>query len=121
VAQGRTVVFGALLPCVLLLILAQRDPARAVLHRGAAPNPWLPPWRRPWACCCCGAGHPRPAPSDGAGPVGWAGLAAGAGVLALCLGWLELLRLAASGRHRMPETPLENYSIDSLSGSIDAG
>ena len=106
VAQGRTVVFGALLPCVLLLILAQRDPARTVLHRGAAPNPWLRPMAAAVGVLLLAVlAIPGLRHLMGLAPVGWAALAAGAGVLALCLGWLELLRLVASGRHRMPETP----------------
>jgi len=104
-AQGRTVVFGTLLPCVLLLILAQRDPARAVLHRGAAPNPWLAPMAAAVGLLLLAVlTIPGLRHLMGLAEVGWDGLVAGAAVLALCLLWLELLRLAlrssASSRHR---------------------
>ena len=104
-AQGRTVVFGALLVCVPLLILAQRNPARAVLHRGAAPNPWLRPMAAAVGLLLLAVlAIPGLRQLMGLAEVGWAGLAAGAAVLALCLLWLELLRLAfrssASARRR---------------------
>ena len=104
-AQGRTVVFGALLPCVLLLILAQRNPARAVLHRAAAPNPWLAPMAAAVGLLLLTLlAIPGLGRLMGLAAVGWPGLAAGAALLALCLLWLELLRLAvrssASARRR---------------------
>ncbi|MEZ5606285.1 MAG: cation-translocating P-type ATPase [Burkholderiaceae bacterium] len=104
-AQGRTVVFGALLICVPLLILAQRNPARAVLHRGAAPNPWLRPMAAAVGLLLLAVlAIPGLRQLMGLAEVGWPGLAAGAAVLALCLLWLELLRLAfrssASARRR---------------------
>ncbi len=104
-AQGRTVVFGALLPCVLLLILAQRNPERAVLHRAAAPNPWLAPMAAAVGLLLLALlAIPGLGRLMGLAAAGWAGLAAGTALLALCLLWLELLRLAvrssASARRR---------------------
>ena len=107
VAQGRGVVFGALVLSVLLLILANRDLRRPALMGLADPNPWL---RRmgvavslvlvavfsvPWLLQVMGLALP-----------GASGLAAGAGLLALCALWLELERQisrrlgAGAGRRR---------------------
>ena len=96
--QGRAVVLGALLPCVLLLILAQRNPARQLWRRGPA-NPWLRPMVAAmgllWLAVAAIPGlHPLMRVA-GAGP---ATLAAIAAVLALCLVWLELLQLLGPGR-----------------------
>ena len=95
VAQGRSVVFGALVLGVMLLILANRDLTRPAIMGVTDPNPWL--WRMgaavnvlllavfsvPWLRQVMGLELP-----------GLAGLAAGAGLLALCALWLELERLA---------------------------
>ena len=92
-AQTRSVVFGTLVLNVMLLILANRDPARPALMAVSAANPWL--WRMaaamglllvavlgvPWLRTLMGLALPGP----------W-GLAAGAAVLALCAAWLELIR-----------------------------
>ncbi|MEO7953928.1 MAG: cation-translocating P-type ATPase, partial [Polaromonas sp.] len=96
VAQGRGVVFGALVLSVMLLILANRDLTRPALMGVSDPNPWL--WRMgaavsllllavfnvPWLQQVMGLER-----------TGLAGLAAGAGLLALCALWLELERLAS--------------------------
>ncbi|WP_291476875.1 cation-translocating P-type ATPase [Acidovorax sp.] len=98
-AQSRTVVFGTLVLCVMLLILANRDLSRPALLGVTRPNPWL--WRIaaamlvllvavlgiPWLRALMGLALP-----------GVQGLVVAAGLLALCLTWLELVRLAA--RHR---------------------
>ncbi|MGA8277373.1 MAG: cation-translocating P-type ATPase [Rhodanobacteraceae bacterium] len=42
VMQSRTAVFTAMVIGLFLLILANRDPARSLLARKAAKNPWLP-------------------------------------------------------------------------------
>ncbi len=93
-AQSRSVVFGALMLCALMLILAHRDPAQPLWRRGRATNPWL----RPMAAAVVlllmailavpGLRHLMGL--DGAGPPA---LVAGAVLLALCVAWLELLRL----------------------------
>ena len=97
--QSRTVVFGTLMLCVMLLILANRDLSRPALRGVTTPNPWL--WRIaavmvmllaavlgiPWLRALMGLALP-----------GVQGLVVAAGLLALCLTWLELVRLAA--RHR---------------------
>ena len=94
-AQSRTVVFGTLVLCVMLLILANRDLSRPALLGVTRPNPWL--WRIaaamlvllvavlgiPWLRALMGLALPGPQ-----------GMVVAAGLLALCLAWLELLRLA---------------------------
>lgn len=92
-SQSRSVVFGALVLCSLMLILAHRDPANPLWHRRRSANPWL----RPLAAAVvlllvtviAVPGLRHLVGLDGAGP---AALAAGAVLLALCLAWLELLR-----------------------------
>ena len=98
--QGRAVVLVALVACVLLLILANRDLARPALWGVTDPNPWL--WRMaaamgvllvsvlglPWLRQVMGLAWP-----------GLQGLAVGACLLALCLVWLELVRrISRSGK-----------------------
>ena len=78
---------------------------RVVLHRGAAPNPWLAPMAAAVGLLLLAVlTIPGLRHLMGLAEVGWDGLVAGAAVLALCLLWLELLRLAlrssASSRHR---------------------
>lgn len=101
--QGRAVVFSALVLAVMLLILANRDPSRPVLRGAAAANPWL--WRMaagvaallvavlglPWLRGLMGLALP-----------GARGLALAAGLVALCLVWLELVRMVGQrlGRAR---------------------
>jgi len=101
--QGRGVVFSALVLAVLLLILANRDPSRPVLLGAAAANPWL--WRMaagvaallvavlglPWLRSLMGLALP-----------GARELALAAGLVALCLVWLELVRMLSQqwGRAR---------------------
>ena len=95
-AQSRTVVFGTLVLCVMLLILANRDLSRPAWHGVSDRNPWL--WRMaaamalllvavlglPWLRTLMGLALP------GAG-----GLAVGAALLALTLAWLELVRIVS--------------------------
>ena len=93
-AQGRSVVFGTLVPGVMLLILANRDLTRPALMSLGNPNPWLWPmgaavsllmvaiFNVPWLQQVMGLELP-----------GLAGLGVGAGLLALCALWLELERL----------------------------
>lgn len=92
--QGRAVVFSALVLAVMLLILANRDPSRPVLLGAAAANPWL--WRMaagvaallvavlglPWLRGLMGLALP-----------GARELALAAVLVALCLVWLELVRV----------------------------
>ena len=99
-AQSRTVVFGTLVLCVMLLILANRDLSRPALRGITTPNPWL--WRIaaamvvllvavlgiPWLRTLMGLELPGPQ-----------GVVVAAGLLALCLVWLELVRRA--GRRRL--------------------
>jgi Ca2+-transporting ATPase len=99
-AQSRTVVFGTLVLCVMLLILANRDLSRPALRGITTPNPWL--WRIaaamvvllvavlgiPWLRTLMGLALPGPL-----------GVVVAAGLLALCLVWLELVRRA--GRRRL--------------------
>jgi len=92
-SQGRSVVFGALMLGVLLLILANRDLGRPALFGHSGANPWL---NRmvvavgvmvaavlgiPWLQQVMGTVWP-----------GVAGLMAGVALLGLCSLWLELLR-----------------------------
>ncbi|CAM5209893.1 Magnesium-transporting ATPase (P-type) OS=Castellaniella defragrans OX=75697 GN=HNR28_000698 PE=4 SV=1 [Castellaniella defragrans] len=93
-SQGRSVVFGALVLCALMLILAHRDLAHPLWRRRRATNPWLRPMA---AAVILLLTSVLVVPSlrhlmslDGASPPA---LAAGAVLLALCLTWLELLRL----------------------------
>jgi Ca2+-transporting ATPase len=93
--QGRAVVFSTLVLGVLLLILANRDLSRPALWGVTDPNPWL--WRMaagmgmllaavlgiPWLRRLMGLALPDSQ-----------GLVVAASLLALCLAWLELVRLA---------------------------
>ena len=93
-AQGRTVVFGTLLLCVLLLTLAQRDPARPLWRPGGGANPWLRPMAAAVGLLLAALlAIPALGRLLGLEGAGLAGLAAMAALLALCLAWLELLRL----------------------------
>jgi Ca2+-transporting ATPase len=92
-AQGRAAVFGALVPSVLLLIVANRDLTRSAFRGLAAPNPWL--WRMAAAMALLLAavlGLPWLRQLMGLGLPGAAGLAVVASQLALCGLWLELVR-----------------------------
>ena len=101
VDQGRAVVLGALVPCVLLLILAHRDPAQPPWRRGPTPNPWLLPMAAAMGLLLAAVLIlPGLRQLMGLAGAGLPTLAAVAAVLALCLAWLELLRLAARRRIR---------------------
>jgi len=98
-AQARGVVLCSLLLSVMLLILANRDLRRPALAGMTRANPWLGRmvlamgallaavlgW--PWLRRLMGLEFP-----------GLAGLAAAAGLLALCAAWLELVRRAGQRR-----------------------
>ena len=93
-AQGRTVVFGVLLACVPLLILAQRNPARPLWRPGGGANPWLRPMAAAVGLLLAALlAIPALGRLLGLEGAGLAKLAAMAALLALCLAWLELLRL----------------------------
>ena len=97
--QGRTVVFGTLVLCVLLLILANRDLSRPALLGVTDPNPWL--WRIAAAMvvlltAVMGIAWLRHL--MGLALPGAQGAVVAGCLLALCLVWLELVRLA--GRHQ---------------------
>ena len=97
--QGRTVVFGTLVLCVLLLILANRDLSRPALLGVTDPNPWL--WRIAAAMVVVLAavmGIAWLRNLMGLALPGAQGAVVAACLLALCLVWLELVRLA--GRHQ---------------------
>ena len=93
--QSRTVVFATLVLGVMLLILANRDLSRPALLGVTTPTPWL--WRItaamlalltavlviPWLRTLMGLSLPGPQ-----------GVVVAAGLLVLCLAWLELVRLA---------------------------
>jgi len=91
--QSRSVVFGALVLCALMLILAQRDPAHPLWYRRRSINPWL----RPMAAAVVLLLATVLAVPDlrhlmSVDRVGPPALMAGAVLLALCLTWLELSR-----------------------------
>ena len=97
--QGRTVVFGTLVLCVLLLILANRDLSRPALLGVTDPNPWL--WRIAAAMVVLLAavmGIAWLRNLMGLALPGAQGAVVAGCLLALCLVWLELVRLA--GRHQ---------------------
>ena len=97
--QGRTVVFGTLVLCVLLLILANRDLSRPALLGVTDPNPWL--WRIAAAMVVVLAavmGIAWLRNLMGLALPGAQGAVVAGCLLALCLVWLELVRLA--GRHQ---------------------
>ena len=99
-AQSHSVVFAVLLLCVMLLILASRDPQRPALCGLAQPHAWLTGMgalmgllllavlELPWLRQLMGLAPPAAA----------AGLSAGAALLALVMLWLELLRQMAGKR-----------------------
>ncbi len=99
-AQSHSVIFAVLLLCVMLLILASRDPQRPALFGLAQPHAWLSGMGAlmgllllavlylPWLRQLMGLAPPAAA----------AGLSAGAALLALCVLWLELLRRMAGKR-----------------------
>jgi len=94
-AQSRTVVFCTLVLCVMLLTLANRDLSRPALLGVTSPNPWL--WRMAAAmglllAAVLGMAWLRNL--MGMALPGAAGLWVAAGLLALCMVWLELVRLA---------------------------
>ncbi|ODS67603.1 MAG: ATPase [Acidovorax sp. SCN 68-22] len=100
-AHGRGVVFGTLVLGVMLLIWANRDLARPAWYAVTDRNPWL--WRMaggmalllaavlgiPWLRALMGLEWP-----------GGQGLVVAAGLLGLCLTWLELVRRAGPFRRR---------------------
>ena len=92
-SQGRSVVFGALMLGVLLLILANRHPGRPALFGHSGPNPWLN--RMVFAVGVMVAavlGIPWLQQVMGTVWPGVAGLMAGVALLGICSLWLELLR-----------------------------
>ncbi|MBS0392362.1 MAG: HAD-IC family P-type ATPase [Proteobacteria bacterium] len=101
--QGRAVVLGALLPCVLLLILAQRDPGRPLWRHARAANPWLRPMAAAVGLLLLAVlaipGLRQLMRVEGAGMPTLSAIAA---LLALCLAWLELLRLAYRANAKAP-------------------
>ncbi|WP_051675908.1 cation-translocating P-type ATPase [Polaromonas glacialis] len=105
--QARSVVFGALMLSVMLLILANRDLQRSALRGMTTANPWL--WRMAVAMgglLAAVLGLPWLRRLMGLELPGLAGVAAAAGLLALCVIWLEGARLASRwlgpGRHGQP-------------------
>jgi len=93
-AQGRGVVFSALVLAVMLLILANRDPSRPVLLGAAASNPWL--WRMAAgvaALLVAVLGLPWLRELMGLALPGARELTLAAVLVALCLVWLELVRV----------------------------
>ena len=97
-AQSRGVVFITLVLSVMLLILAQRNVARPALWSVRSPTPWL--WRITVAMLLMLAavtGLPWLRGLMGLALPGTAGMVTVAALLALCLAWLELVRLL--GQH----------------------
>ena len=93
-AQSRGVVFITLVLSVMLLILAQRNVARPALWSVRSPTPWL--WRITAAMLLMLAavtGLPWLRGLMGLALPGTAGMVTVAALLALCLAWLELVRL----------------------------
>ena len=93
-AQGRGVVFSALVLAVMLLILANRDPSRPVLLGATASNPWL--WRMAAgvaALLVAVLGLPWLRDLMGLALPGGRELTLTAVLVALCLAWLELVRV----------------------------
>lgn len=93
-AQGRSVVFCALVLSVMLLILANRDPSKPVVLGAVAPNRWL--WRMATgvgALLLAVFGIAWLRELMGLYPLSAQGMTAAAVLLALCLAWLELVRL----------------------------
>ncbi len=107
-AQGRAVVFSTLVLGVMLLILANRDLSRPALMGVTDPNPWL--WRMAAAMALLLAavlGVPVLRDLMGLALPGMQGLAAGVGLVALCLVWLEAVRQVQQ-RWRSTPTPRQN-------------
>jgi Ca2+-transporting ATPase len=99
--QGRAVVFSALVLAVMLLILANRDPSRPVLLGAAASNPWL--WRMAAgvaALLVAVLGLPWLRDLMGLALPGARELTLAAVLVALCLAWLELVRVLGQRRAR---------------------
>ena len=97
-AQSRGVVFITLVLSVMLLILAQRNVARPALWSVRSPTPWL--WRITAAMLLMLAavtGLPWLRGLMGLALPGTAGMVTVGALLALCLAWLELVRLL--GQH----------------------
>ena len=97
-AQSRGVVFITLVLSVMLLILAQRNVARPALWSVRSPTPWL--WRITAAMLLMLAavtGLPWLRGLMGLALPGTVGMVTVAALLALCLAWLELVRLL--GQH----------------------
>ncbi|MDP2451009.1 MAG: cation-translocating P-type ATPase [Polaromonas sp.] len=93
-AQIRTVVFGTLMLNVLLLILANRDLARPAFLSAMAPTTWL--WRIAFAMVTllvAVLGLPWLRELMGLALPGARELTLAAGLVALCLVWLELVRV----------------------------
>ncbi|MDR3455113.1 MAG: cation-translocating P-type ATPase [Rhodoferax sp.] len=91
--QGRAVVFSTLVLGVMLLILANRDLSRPAWHGVTDRNPWL--WRMAAAMALllvAVLGLPWLRQVMGLALPGVGELAAGAGMLAACVVWLELVR-----------------------------
>ena len=97
-AQSRGMVFITLVLSVMLLILAQRNVARPALWSVRSPTPWL--WRITVAMLLMLAavtGLPWLRGLMGLALPGTVGMVTVAALLALCLAWLELVRLL--GQH----------------------
>ncbi len=94
-AQGRGVIFGTLVPAVMLLILANRDLTRPAIMGVSDPNPWLWPMGAAVTLLMLAVfSVPWLQQVMGLELTGLDGLAAGAGLLSLCMLWLELERVA---------------------------
>jgi Ca2+-transporting ATPase len=99
-AQGHSVVFSVLLLSVMLLILANRDLDQPAILGITRPNPWLAGMGAAMSLLLLAVlGLPWLRRLMGLALPGAAGLAAAAGLLALCGLWLELVRLTG-GRLR---------------------
>ena len=100
-AQSRTVVLGTLVLCVMLLILANRNLSRPALRGMTDPNPWLGRMAAAMGLLLAAVlGMAWLRALMGLALPGLQGLGVAAGLLALCLAWLELVRLA--GRRAWP-------------------
>lgn len=101
--QGRSVVFSALVLSVMLLILANRDPSKPVVMGVVAPNRWL--WRMAASVgvlLLAVFGIPWLRALMGLVPLSGPGMAMAVGLLAVCLAWLEGVRVfsRAEGQSR---------------------
>ena len=98
-AQGRGVVFSTLVLSVMLLILANRDSSRTALAGVSDPNPWLRRMAVAVALLLAAVlGLPWLRQIMGLALPGAAGLAAGLGLLAAFVIWLEMVRLGTNRR-----------------------